>query len=138
MSEMPPSLSRHGRAPRSDVRGIAAADTDGRNGFFISAAKDVINYLCDVQADLMKGVRVEMGLLPSGEFADGTPRMWGIDRPGNRVVLYRIPIERMAKLHRNDDWHRRNHIETVTISAIAELLETDPYDFAPNRFFPHA
>jgi len=137
MSEISPSLSRHGRAPRSDVRGIAAVDTDGRNGFFVSVAKDVINYLCDVQPDLMKGVRVEMGLLPSGEFADGTPRMWAVDRPGNRVVLYRIPIERMAKLHRNDDWHRRNHIETVTITAIAELVETDPYDFAPNRFFPH-
>jgi hypothetical protein len=136
--ETPPSKSRHGRAPRSDARGVAAVDTGGRNGFFMAVAKDVINYLCDVQADLMKGVRVEMGLLPSGELADGQPRLWSIDKAENRVVLYRVAIERMAKLHRNDEWHRRNHIESVTISAIAELLEIDPYDFAPNRYFPHA
>jgi hypothetical protein len=136
--ETPPSKSRHGRAPRSDARGVAAVDTGGRNGFFMAVAKDVINYLCDVQADLMKGVRVEMGLLPSGELADGQPRLWSIDKTENRVVLYRVAIERMAKLHRNDEWHRRNHIESVTISAIAELLDIDPYDFAPNRYFPHA
>jgi len=136
--ETPPSKSRHGRAPRSDARGVAAMDTGGRNGFFMAVAKDVINYLCDVQADLMKGVRVEMGLLPSGELADGQPRLWSIDKTENRVVLYRVAIERMAKLHRNDEWHRRNHIESVTISAIAELLDIDPYDFAPNRYFPHA
>lgn len=138
MSGSGSSLSRHGRGPRSDVRGIAAADVGGRNAFFVGVAKDVINYLCDVQAEPMKGVRVEMGLLPTGDLADGQPRMWSVDRPGNRVVLYRIPIERMSKLHRNDDWHKRNHIETVTITAIAELLDIDPYDFAPNRFFPHA
>jgi hypothetical protein len=136
--ETPPSKSKHGRAPRSDARGVAAVDTGGRNGFFMAVAKDVINYLCDVQADLMKGVRVEMGLLPSGELADGQPHLWSIDKPENRVVLYRVAIERMAKLHRNDEWHRRNHIESVTISAIAELLDIDPYDFAPNRYFPHA
>jgi hypothetical protein len=136
--ETPPSKSRHGRAPRSDARGVAAVDTGGRNGFFMAVAKDVINYLCDVQADLMKGVRVEMGLLPSGELADGQPRLWSINKTENRVVLYRVAIERMAKLHRNDEWHRRNHIESVTISAIAELLDIDPYDFAPNRYFPHA
>jgi hypothetical protein len=136
--ETPHSKSRHGRAPRSDARGVAAVDTGGRNGFFMAVAKDVINYLCDVQADLMKGVRVEMGLLPSGELADGQPRLWSIDKTENRVVLYRVAIERMAKLHRNDEWHRRNHIESVTISAIAELLDIDPYDFAPNRYFPHA
>jgi hypothetical protein len=136
--ETPPSKSRHGRAPRSDARGVAAIDTGGRNGFFMAVAKDVINYLCDVQIDLMKGVRVEMGLLPSGELADGQPRLWSIDKTENRVVLYRVAIERMAKLHRNDEWHRRNHIESATISAIAELLDIDPYDFAPNRYFPHA
>jgi len=76
--------------------------------------------------------------LPSGELADGQPRLWSIDKTESRVVLYRVAIERMAKLHRNDEWHRRNHIESVTISAIAELLDIDPYDFAPNRYFPHA
>ena len=130
--------SRHGRAVRSDVRGIAAADTGGRNAFFVDVAKDVINYLCDVQPAKMNGVRVEMASLPSGDSADGQPRMWLVFPAEKRVVVYRLPIERMTKLHRDDDWHRRNNIESAVIEAIAELVGDDPYDFAPKRYFPHA
>ncbi|MFM6967842.1 MAG: hypothetical protein ACKOWN_02780 [Microbacteriaceae bacterium] len=132
------SSSRHGRSVRSDVRGVAAADVGGRNAFFIDVAKGVINYLCDVQPAKMSGVRVEMASLPSGDFADGQPRIWTTVPSEKRVVVYRLPIERMTKLHRDDDWHRRNNIETAVIEAIAELLGEDPYDFAPNRYFPHA
>ena len=130
--------SRHGRPPRSDVRGIAAVDSGGRNGFFVDVAKDVINYLCDVQPAKMNGVRVEMALLPSGELADGLPRMWTVIPSENRVIVYRLPIERMTKLHKDDEWHRRNNIESAVIEAIAELIGDDPYDFAPNRYFPHS
>lgn len=132
------SSSRHGRAPRSDVRGIAALDSGGRNAFFVDVAKDVINYLCDIHPTEMHGVRVEMALLPSGELADGIPRMWTVLPAENRVIVYRLPIERMTKLHKDDDWHRRNNIESVVIEAITELLGVDPFDFAPNRYFPHA
>lgn len=132
------SASRHGRPVRSDVRGIAAADVGGRNAFFVDVAKGVINYLCDVQPEKMSGVRVEMSSLPSGELADGLPRMWSVVPSEKRVVVYRLPIERMTKLHRDDDWHRRNNIESAVIEAIAELLGEDPFDLAPNRYFPHA
>lgn len=138
MSTSRPSGSRHGRAVRSDVRGIAAADSGGRNAFFVDVAKDVINYLCDVQAEKMNGVRVEMASLPSGDLADGQPRMWSVVPTEKRVIVYRLPIERMTKLHRDDEWHRRNNIESAVIEAIAELVGEDPYDFAPNRYFPHA
>lgn len=130
--------SRHGRSIRSDVRGIAGPETGGRNAFFVDVAKGVINYLCDVQPAKMNGVRVEMASLPSGELADGTPRMWSVIPAEKRVIVYRLPIERMTKLHRDDDWHRRNNIESAVIEAIAELVGDDPYDFAPNRYFPHA
>ena len=132
------SASRHGRSPRSDVRGIAAADSGGRNAFFVDVARELINYLCDVQPERMHGVRVEMALLPAGELADGKPRLWTVLPSENRVIVYRLPIERMTKLHKDDQWHRRNNIESVVIEAISELLDIDPYDFAPNRYFPHA
>jgi len=54
------------------------------------------------------------------------------------VILYRLPIERGFKLHRQDDWHRRNNIETTVIEAIADLIDIDPYELAPNRYFPDA
>ena len=129
---------RHGRAPRSDVRGIAAANNGGRSALFVDVARDIINYLCDVQPELMRGVRVDMALLPQGELADGVPRLWTAQRAERRVIVYRLPIEKGAKLHRNDDWHRRNNIETCIIEAIAEVIDIDPVELAPNRYFPHA
>lgn len=130
--------SRHGRSPRSDVRGIAAVDRGGRNAFFVDVARDVINYLCDVRPAEMTGVRVDMALLPTGDSADGVPRMWSVVPTEKRVIVYRLPIERMTKLHKDDAWHRRNNIESVVIEAVSDLLGVDPYDFAPQRYFPHA
>ena len=130
--------NRHGRQLRSDVRGIAAIGTGGRNTSFAEIAKDVVNYLCDVQPTFMHDIQVEMTLLPSAERADGVPRRWTALRSERRVILYRLPIERGSKLHREDDWHRRNNIETIVIEAIADLIDIDPYELAPNRYFPHA
>ena len=86
----------------------------------------------------MHDIQVEMTLLPSAERADGVPRRWTALRDERRVILYRLPIERGSKLHRDDDWHRRNNIETIVIEAIADLIDIDPYELAPNRYFPHA
>ncbi len=129
---------RHGRSPRSSVRGIAAPNTGGRGALFTDVSRDVINYLCDTQPELMKGVRVDMALLPSGALADGVPRQWLIQRAERRVILFRLPIEKGIKLHRDDDWHRRNNIESCVIEAVADLLGMEPYDLAPNRYFPHS
>ena len=133
-----PTRNRHGRQIRSDVRGIAAIGTGGRNASFAEISKDVVNYLCDVQPRLMHDIQVEMTLLPSAERADGVPRRWTALRSERRVILYRLPIDRGSKLHREDEWHRRNNIETIVIEAIADLIDIDPYELAPNRYFPHA
>jgi len=138
MSASRTTRSRHGRQLRSDVRGIAAIGIGGRNTSFAEIAKDVVNYLCDAQPTLMHDIQVEMTLLPSAERADGVPRRWTALRSERRVILYRLPIERGSKLHRQDDWHRRNNIETTVIEAIADLIDIDPYELAPNRYFPHA
>jgi hypothetical protein len=138
MSASRTTRSRHGRQLRSDVRGIAAIGNGGRNTSFAEIAKDVVNYLCDAQPTLMHDIQVEMTLLPSAERADGVPRRWTALRSERRVILYRLPIERGSKLHRQDDWHRRNNIETTVIEAIADLIDFDPYELAPNRYFPHA
>src|SRR6478752_1336664 len=59
---------------------------------------------------------------------------WRIDPRERRVVLYRVPIERLVKLHRDDDWHRRSYIESCVFRAVAELLGKDPWDIAPERY----
>jgi hypothetical protein len=50
------------------------------------------------------------------------------------VVLHRIPIERMSRLHRDDDWHRRLMVESCVFRAVGELIGKDPWDLAPDRF----
>jgi hypothetical protein len=59
---------------------------------------------------------------------------WRIEAAQNLVVLYRIPIERMSRLHRDDDWHRRLMVESCVFRAVGELLGKDPWDLAPDRF----
>ncbi len=49
-------------------------------------------------------------------------------------MLYRLPIERLAHLHRDDEWHRRSFIESCVFRAVAELLGKDPWDIAPERY----
>ena len=49
-------------------------------------------------------------------------------------MLYRVPIERLAHLHQDDDVHKRMMVESCVFRAVAELLGKDPWDLAPERF----
>ena len=129
---------RHGRGPRSNPRGLTAISKMNRNKMFVDTAQDVMRYLMDTRPDLMNGISVDMALLPMDDIAPGGGGRWTATPARRHVVLYRLPIERLTRLHRADDWHRRNNIETTVIEAIAELLAMDPYDLAPGRYFPHA
>ena len=60
--------------------------------------------------------------------------LWPDDMAGIRFELYRLPIERLAHLHRDDEWHRRSFIESCVFRAVAELLGKDPWDIAPERY----
>jgi len=64
---------------------------------------------------------------------DGIPR-WTIHPDEQRIVLYRLPIERLSHLHREDDLHRRMMIEGAVFRAAAEYLDRDPWDLGPERF----
>ena len=55
-------------------------------------------------------------------------------RSPRRVILYRLTIERLPKLHSDDDLHRRMLVESCVFRAVAELLGKDPWDLAPERF----
>ena len=50
------------------------------------------------------------------------------------IVLYRLPIERLSHLHREDELHRRMMIEGAVFRAAAEYLDRDPWDLGPERF----
>jgi hypothetical protein len=48
--------------------------------------------------------------MPPASDEDGIPR-WTVSTEERRIVLYRLPIERLGSLHREDELHRRMAIE---------------------------
>jgi len=62
---------------------------------------------------------------------------WRVYPNERRIVLYRLPIERLSKLHRYDELHRRMMIESCVFRAVAELIGKDPWELAPDRYRHH-
>jgi hypothetical protein len=81
----------------------------------------------------LRDVSFEVGAMPAASDDDGIPR-WSIHPDQQRIVLYRLPIERLSHLHREDDLHRRMMIEGAVFRAAAEYLDRDPWDLGPERF----
>ena len=93
-------------------------------------------YLRDMWPDELSEVVFEVAGLPSGSADEPTAGIerWRVIVAEKRVILYRLPIERLARLHRNDELHRRMLVESCVFRAVAELLGKDPWDLAPERF----
>lgn len=91
-------------------------------------------YLKDMWPEELHDIGFEIAGLPS-EVRGGA----GVDRwltlgEERRIILFRLPIERLARLHRSDEQHRRLLIESCVFRAVAELLGKDPWDLSPDRF----
>ncbi len=82
----------------------------------------------------LENVSFEIGGMPLGEPGPTGVRRWDALRDQRRIILYRVPIERLARLHVNDQLHRQMHIESCVFRATAEYLERDPWDLGPERF----
>src|SRR5690606_483496 len=125
---------RHGRGIRSAGTGPHLPMLRTRIDFFDACVASAIEYLRALWPQELAGVRIDVAAFPPGEpGADGVDR-WRTDPRTRRVVLYRVPIQRLAILHRDDDWHRRSYIESCVFRAVAELLGKDPWDIAPERY----
>jgi hypothetical protein len=78
-------------------------------------------------------VSFEVGDMPPTADDDGIPR-WRALTDEKRIILYRLPIERLSHLHRDDDLHRRMMVESSVFRAAADYLDRDPWDLGPERF----
>jgi hypothetical protein len=125
---------RHGRGLRSAVTGPHLPLLHTRADLFDMTVASTAEYLRDMWPDELDGVIFEVAGLPSGEPGATGILRWKVDAADRRVILYRLPIERLARLHENDDLHRRMLVESCVFRAVAELLGKDPWDLAPERF----
>jgi len=79
-------------------------------------------------------VSFEVAGLPAELGSSSGVDRWRVFPSEQRIVLYRLPIERLSRLHKYDAMHRRMMIESCVFRAVAELLGKDPWDLAPDRF----
>jgi hypothetical protein len=125
---------RHGRGIRSAVTGPVLEPIRTRADFFDSCVASAVEYVQDEWPDELSGVSFEVAGVPRGEPGPTGVDRWRVSPRERRVVLYRLPIERLAHLHKDDEWHRRSFIESCVFRAVAELLGKDPWDIAPERY----
>ena len=119
---------------RTAVTGPYLPPIDSRILLFEDAVASMADYLLDLWPDELRDVRFEVAGLPSGAAgADGVDR-WHVDRRARRIILYRVPIERLTRFHVRDEHHLVLVIESCVVRAVAELLGRDPWDLAPERF----
>lgn len=131
----PSRHGRHGREGRSPVVRPPLPPLETRVDRFDLAVGSAAEFLRSAWAELRE-VRYEMADLPYASDENGIPR-WSVHPAEKRIVLYRLPIERLSHLHRNDDLHRRMMIESCVFRASAEYLGRDPWDLGPDRYREH-
>lgn len=106
----------------------------GRIPRFEQIVAETIDYLRTRSPEEMAGVRVQVAAMPPElqHPQEGIDR-WRVVAPKG-IVLYRVPIDRLAKLHCSAPVHYRMHVERIVLEAVGELLGRDPRDILPEAF----
>lgn len=125
--------NRHGRGLRSSVTGPHLPVLRTRAETFEGVVAETADYLKGLWSDDLADVSFEIAGIPRAVRSGGFDRWW-VDHVARRVVLYRLPIERLAHAQVDDEAHQRAHIEGAVLRAVAELLGRDPWDLAPDRY----
>ncbi len=128
----PSRHDRHGRLDRSPVVRPPLPPLETRAEKFDLAVGTAAEFLRSAWPEL-RDVRFEVGSMPAASDDEGIPR-WSVLTDEKRIILYRLPIERLSHLHHDDDLHRRMMIESCVFRAAAEYLDRDPWDLGPERF----
>lgn len=123
---------RHGRQGRSPVVRPPLPPLETRIDRFDMTVGVAADYLRGAWPQL-RDAAIEIADMPASTGEERIPR-WSVSQHDRRIVLYRLPIERLSRLHRVDDLHRRMVIESCVFRAAAEYLGKDPWDLGPERY----
>lgn len=118
---------------RSSVTGPHLPVLRTRAELFESVVAETADYLRGVWPTELEGVSFEIAGIPRSIGEGGLDR-WRVETAERRVILYRLPIERLSHLHVDDELHQRMFVESCVFRAVGELLGRDPWDLAPDRF----
>jgi hypothetical protein len=119
------SRSRHGRQLRSSATGPWLPQLTGRVPRFHLIVAETLGFLRAMAPEQLAPVRIFTAPMPADDqHRDGMDR-WQV-RPPHEVILFRVPLERLAKLSLSDPRDQiryREYIERAVISAVNELLD---------------
>lgn len=118
---------RHGRVGRSPIVRPPLPPINSRLEQFDVIAGGAIEFLRGAWPELRE-VHLQVAAMPHSEGQDGIP-MWHLDHAGKRIVLFRVPIERLLVPGHDDALHRRMAIESATFRAAAEYVGREPWDY---------
>lgn len=100
---------------------------DSRIERFDIIANTAIEFLRGAWPELRE-TELLVASMPLAPTADGIP-LWHLDHARGRIVLFRVPIERLLVPGHDDAFHRRMAIEAATFRAAAEYVGRDPWEY---------
>jgi hypothetical protein len=124
--------NRHGRALRSPVTGPLLPILYSRIENFHTIVGQTLQYLRSMWPNELANLHMDFASAPPRISESQEVERWRIHPGENRITLYRVPIQRLGRLHKNDDLHRQMAIEGAVIHAIAEYLGKEPWELGPH------
>lgn len=131
--------SRHGRELRSSVAGPVLPYLSSRETRFEDIAADAADYVRSLWPDELGDVVFQWSDMPPAALADRVAEVpeWSVDPAARTATLYRLPLQRLPRVHVEDDWHRQIAVEAAVFRAASELIGRDPWEVAPDRWRHH-
>ncbi|WP_281534098.1 hypothetical protein [Cryobacterium breve] len=86
-----------------------------RIDLFDMTVASTVDYLRSVWPDQLADVAFEVAAGPYSVIPGVGVERWAVHAAERRIVFYRLPIQRLTRLHRNDDLHRRMVIESLRL-----------------------
>lgn len=127
---------RRHRDIRSPVQGPHLPPLESTRDAFYAVVGDTASYLVSRWHDELASVRVDVADVPAHELPASTGQKWSTDRATNRIVIYRLPIQRAGIMKDLDQVHTQMLVEYTVFLAFAEYLGKDPWELAPGRYRP--
>ena len=124
---------RHGRGMRQSL-----ASQISRGGRRLSSFEQIVSGTCDflknARPDELADLQWEVADAPTISSETKGVRRWGVRRDQMKIIIYRLPIERLGHHKRTDALHERMHIEEFVFAAVGHLIGKEPWELAPDRY----
>ncbi len=127
--------SRH-RELRSPVQGPYLPSLESQRDLFYSTVAETAGYLVSRWHDELAPVRLEVADVSAKELPATTGQRWLSDHAQQRVVIFRLPVQRAGIMRGLDPLHVQMMIEYTVFLAFADYLGKEPWELAPDRYRP--